>query len=377
MPFSAGARLGPYEIISTLGRGGMGEVYKARDSRLNRFVALKVLPDAAAFDPERRDRFEREARAIAALNHPYIVTIHSVETVEGVPLLTMELVEGRALSEMIPQGGLAVAEVLKIAIAVADAVAAAHQKGITHRDLKPGNVMVGEREHDGRIKVLDFGLAKLADASHDSPRARTTMPAAPATGEGRILGTAAYMSPEQAEGKPVDPRSDLFSLGVMLYEMATGQRPFTGDTSISIISSIVKDTPRPITELNPSLPRDLGRIVRRALAKDPERRYQSAKDLRNDLEELKASIDAGELMAPSGETASTGLHPSRAFARGRRLVVGRRCCRGPRDCCGAGCCGGHRRRRPLRDWRSRCRKTSARIRDEFLERRRSRPMGRP
>ena len=146
----------------------------------------------------------------------------------------------------------------------------------------------------------------------------TTMPAAPATGEGRILGTAAYMSPEQAEGKPVDSRSDLFSLGVMLYEMATGQRPFTGDTSISIISSIVKDTPRPITELNPSLPRDLGRIVRRALAKDPERRYQSAKDLRNDLEELKASIDSGELTAPPGETAVDRSHrPARAFARAR------------------------------------------------------------
>jgi eukaryotic-like serine/threonine-protein kinase len=295
----------------------MGEVYKAHDSRLNRFVALKVLPDAAALDPERRDRFEREARAIAALNHPYIVTIHSVETVEGVPLLTMELVEGRALSDVIPRGGLAVGEVLRIGIAVADAVAAAHQKGITHRDLKPGNVMIGEREHDGRIKVLDFGLAKLADVSRDGSAA-TTMPAAPATGEGRILGTAAYMSPEQAEGKPVDPRSDLFSLGVMLYEMATGQRPFTGDTSISIISSIVKDTPRPITELNPSLPRDLGRVVRRALAKDPERRYQNAKDLRNDLEELKASIDSGELMAPSGVNASTGVPPSPAFAGARR-----------------------------------------------------------
>ena len=312
MLFSAGARLGPYEILSTLGHGGMGEVYKARDSRLNRLVALKVLPDTAALDPERRDRFEREARAVAALNHPHIVTIHSVETVEGVPLLTMELVEGRALSEVIPKGGLALAELLKIAIAVSEAVAAAHQKGITHRDLKPGNVMVGEREHDGRIKVLDFGLAKLADASHD-PGA-TTMPAPAATGEGRILGTAAYMSPEQAEGKPVDARSDLFSLGAMLYEMATGQRPFTGDTSISIISSIVKDTPKPITELNPSLPRDLGRIVRRALAKDPERRYQSAKDLRNDLEELEASIDSGGLPAPAGETASK-VHPTGAPLR--------------------------------------------------------------
>ncbi len=164
MSFAAGARLGPYEIVSSLGAGGMGEVYKARDSRLNRLVALKVLPGTAALDPERRDRFEREARAVAALNHPHIVTIHSVETVEGVPLLAMELVEGHSLAELIPKGGLALADVLKISIAVADAIAAAHQKGIIHRDLKPGNVMVGEREHDGRIKVLDFGLAKLAGA---------------------------------------------------------------------------------------------------------------------------------------------------------------------------------------------------------------------
>jgi Tol biopolymer transport system component len=290
----------------------MGEVYKAWDSRLNRFVALKVRRDTAQLDPERRDRFEREARAVAALNHPSIVTIHSVETVEGVPLLTMELVEGRALSDMIPKGGLAVGEVLRIAIAVADAVAAAHQKGITHRDLKPGNVMIGEREHAGRIKVLDFGLAKLADVSRDSLGATTITN--PATAEGRIVGTAAYMSPEQAQGRPVDARSDLFSLGVMLYEMATGQRPFTGDTSVSIISSIVKDTPKPIAELNPSLPHDFGRIVRHALTKDPERRYQTAKDLRNELEELKGSIDSGELIAPLGAPAA-GSATTRAFVR--------------------------------------------------------------
>ena len=309
MSFTTGARVGPYEIVSPLGRGGMGEVYRARDTRLDRLVALKVLTDAAALDPERRDRFEREARAIAALNHPHIVTIHSIETVEGVSLLTMELVEGRALSDGIPVDGLPLGEVVRIGIAVADAVAAAHQRGITHRDLKPGNVIVGAGEHDGRIKVLDFGLAKLADASREYSCA-TTMTAAPVTGEGRILGTAAYMSPEQAEGKPADARSDLFCLGVMLYEMATGRRPFTGATSLLILSSVLKDTPRPITDINPSLPRDLARIVRRALAKDPERRYQSAKDLRIDLEELQSSIEAGELPASSSSRAS--------FARVRR-----------------------------------------------------------
>ena len=298
----------------------MGEVYKAHDSRLGRLVALKVLPGAAALDRERRDRFEREARAIAALNHPHIVTIHSVETVEGVPLLTMELVEGRALSDVIPKAGLPLVDVLTIAIAVADAVAAAHQKGITHRDLKPGNVMIGEREHDGRIKVLDFGLAKLAAASPEHSDAMT-IPAGLATGEGRILGSAAYMSPEQAEGKPVDVRSDLFSLGVMLYEMATGQRPFTGDTSISIISSIVKDTPKSITELNPSLPSDLGRIVRRALSKDPERRYQSAKDLRNDLEELKTPIGSAGLASPAFPRARAWLWIGVAAAAGLAMTA--------------------------------------------------------
>jgi serine/threonine protein kinase len=295
MSLAAGTRLGPYEILSALGAGGMGEVYRARDPRLNRLIAIKVLPSAAATDAERRERFEREAHAIAALNHPNIVTIYSVEQADGQLFLTMELVEGRSLAEMMPKSGLPLHRLLKIAIPVADAMVAAHQKGITHRDLKPANIMLGEGEHDGRVKVLDFGLAKLADAPVAAAGA-TALPTAPITGEGHILGTVAYMSPEQAEGKPIDARSDLFSVGVILYEMATGQRPFTGDTSISIISSIIKDTPKSVIELNAALPRELGRIVRRALAKDVERRYQTAKDLRNDLEELKASLDSGELL---------------------------------------------------------------------------------
>jgi serine/threonine protein kinase len=329
-----------YEIIAAIGEGGMGEVYQARDPRLNRFVALKLLPALAANDAERRERFEREAQAVAALNHPGIVTIYSVEQVDGQFFLTMELVEGRSLADAMPPTGWPLDRLLTIAIAVADAMAAAHQKGITHRDLKPANIMLGEGEHAGRVKVLDFGLAKALDkpggpGQPGGPGAFTAsvrpgLPGSPGlpdlsasptltspahmTGVGVILGTAAYMSPEQAEGKPIDARSDLFSLGVILYEMATGQRPFTGDTPISIISAIVKDTPKSVTELNPALPRDLGRIIRRALSKDLERRYQTAKDLRNDLEELKASLDSGELQTA---TPASGSLPVGAGGAGR------------------------------------------------------------
>ena len=297
MALAPGSRLGPYHIAAQIGAGGMGEVYRGRDPKLNRDVAIKILPDAAALDGERRDRFHREAQAIAALNHPNIVTVFSVEEADGLLFLTMELVEGRSLADLLPKTGLPLDRIVKIAIQVADAVAAAHQKGILHRDLKPANIMVGEGGHEGRVKVLDFGLAKLTDAGLDA--AVSVIPTEPVTGTGRILGTVAYMSPEQAEGRPVDTRSDVFSLGIILYEMATGRRPFTGDTSISIISSIVKDTPKSVTELNPGLPRDLGRIVRRALTKDVTRRYQTVADLRNDLEELKAALDSGELTTPT------------------------------------------------------------------------------
>ena len=290
----------------------MGEVYRARDPRLNRLIAIKLLPAAAAADAERRERFEREALALAALNHPGIVTIYSVEEADGQFFLTMELVEGRALADAVPRGGLPLDRVLRICSLVVEAIAAAHQKGIMHRDLKPANIMIGEGEQDGRVKVLDFGLVKLTGSASGTD-ADTAMPTALATGEGRILGTVAYMSPEQAEGKAVDARSDLFSLGVILYELATGQRPFTGDTSISIISAIVKDTPKPVTEVNPALPRDLGRIARRALAKDPERRYQTAKDLRNDLDDLRASLESGDFL-----TASPG---SSAIVHSRRARV--------------------------------------------------------
>ena len=302
--------LNHYRVLGPLGKGGMGEVYAAEDTKLHRRVALKVLPPLLAHDPERRQRFEREAQLVAALNHPNIVTIHSVEEDKGILFLTMELVEGKPLSESAPAGGLPLDALLRVAIAVSDAVAAAHQRGITHRDLKPANVMVTP---DGRVKVLDFGLAKLREAELAAAADEVTrLPTQDLTGEGRIIGTVAYMSPEQAEGKPIDPRSDIFSLGVVLHELATGEKPFKGDTTVSLISSILKDTPTPVTDIRPSLPPGLSRVIRRSLAKDPSRRYQTATDLRNDLEDLKQEVDSGIVTSVS----SARLRP----AAGRRAL---------------------------------------------------------
>ncbi len=296
MVLSAGATLGSYEIVSLLGTGGMGEVYRARDTRLGRDVAIKVLPAAFAADPDRLRRLEREARAAAALNHPNIVTVYSVEESGTVRFLVMELIEGRSLALAIPKGGLPLSDLLTIAIPIADAIAAAHAKGITHRDLKPANIMIGAGDHKDRVKVLDFGIARQDEASLPSGGAPTT-PAATLTLEGSVLGTVAYMSPEQAAGTRVDARSDLFSLGVILYEMATGQRPFRGNTNVTILSSILKDTAPAVTSLNPAMPSELGRIIRHCLVKDPALRYQTAADVRNELAELKQDLDSGALAA--------------------------------------------------------------------------------
>ena len=307
-----GTSIGHYHIVESLGKGGMGEVYAAEDTRLGRRVALKMLSRGLAMDADHRERFEREARAVAALNHPNIVTIYSVEEADGVPFLTLELVEGRTLDALIPAGGLPLDRILAYAIPLADAVGAAHQRGITHRDLKPGNVMIGD---DGRLKVLDFGLAKLKESNASLA---ASLPTQELTGEGRIVGTVAYMSPEQAEGKPVDSRSDVFSLGVVIFEMATSQRPFKGDTQVSLLSSIIKDTPSSLTDLKADLPRDLARIVRRCLSKDPEDRYQTAKDLRNDLRALKEDLSSGAVAA-----AVSGVHalPAAPGAAAKRRYV--------------------------------------------------------
>ncbi len=311
-----GSLVNHYRIVRKLGAGGMGEVYEAEDTRLNRRVALKVLPRQLAADPERRERFEREARAVAALNHPNIVTIHSVEESDAGPILAMELIDGQSLDALIPRGGMAVPTLLATGTAIASAVAAAQQRGITHRDLKPANVMV---TRSGQVKVLDFGLARLHDESlRAQGDAATRLATSGLTGEGRIVGTVAYMSPEQAEGRPVDSRSDIFSMGVLLHEMATGTRPFAGDTPVSIISSIIKDTPTSVTNLRVDLPAELARIIKRCLAKEPDRRYQSALDLRNDLEELASDLQSGASVASGVRPAARG--PSTAGRRGRLLV---------------------------------------------------------
>ncbi|MGV8039498.1 MAG: serine/threonine-protein kinase [Thermoanaerobaculaceae bacterium] len=277
-----GRTLGHYTVEARLGRGGMGEIYLARDTRLDRRVALKVLPETMAADPDRRARFEREARAVAALSHPNIVTIHSVEEAEGLHFLTMELVDGHTLGEVIPDRGFDLEGFLRVAIPLVDAVAAAHAQGIVHRDLKPDNVMVST---SGLVKVLDFGLAKQAAPEGVAPLA--VMQTVTRTGEGIIVGTVSYMSPEQAEGKPVDARSDVFALGIVLYEMASGHRPFPGDSAVSVLSSILKDTPPSLGDLRPELPRSLAALVHRCLDKDPARRFQSAAEVRAELERLR------------------------------------------------------------------------------------------
>ena len=291
-----------YKIESKLGEGGMGAVYAATDTKLGRKVALKVLPADMVANADRRARFEREAQAIAALNHPNIVTIYSFEEADGQYFMTMELIEGKTLTSLIPREGLTLQEFFNYSIPIADALAAAHEKGIFHRDLKPDNIMVTP---EGRLKILDFGLAKLRqDAKLDA--ADTILKTQTATAEGQILGTVAYMSPEQAEAKETDHRSDIFSLGIILYEMSTGAKPFSGDTPISTISAILREQPKPVSEINPGLPRHLSRIIRRCLAKDPRKRFQTALDVENELESFKEEVDSGMLTATPGEIVQTG-----------------------------------------------------------------------
>jgi TolB-like protein/Tfp pilus assembly protein PilF len=282
-----GTTLAHYRITGELGAGGMGEVWRAEDTKLGRDVALKVLSEEFADDAERLQRFEREARAVAALSHPHIVTIFSVEEADGVRFLTMELIEGRSLDKLIPDGGLDLAMFLELATPLAEAISAAHDKSVIHRDLKPSNVMV---DGENRVKVLDFGLAKVrgADGGSDSSELLTEA----LTGIGTLVGTVPYMSPEQIEGKIVDHRTDIFSLGALLYEMATGERPFSGESQPALMSSILKDVPQSVLEVRNDVPRHLGRIIGRCLEKDRRDRYQTARDVFNELKALRREFSS-------------------------------------------------------------------------------------
>jgi Tol biopolymer transport system component len=301
MSLSAGIRLGPYEILSALGAGGMGEVYRARDTKLGRDVAIKVLPDALAHDPERLARFEREAKTLAALNHPNIAHIHGFEDSTAVPALVMELVEGPTLADWIATGARPIDETLKVAAQIADALAAAHEKGIVHRDLKPANVKITP---DGVVKVLDFGLAKAA-GGESTPDLSQSPTLAGVTRDGIILGTAPYMSPEQAKGRPVDKRTDLWAFGAVLYELLTGRRAFTGEGVSDTLAHVLMTEPD-WTALPANTPASIRRLLRRCLEKDRKRRLADAADARLEIDDALAS--------PTVETAAPADMPSRRVA---------------------------------------------------------------
>ena len=300
-----------YQLGEKIGGGGMGEIYKARDTRLNRVVAIKVLTADMSADPERRRRFVQEAQAVSALNHPNIITIFDIVNDGETQYIVIEYVDGKTLFELIPKGGLAIPQVIRYAAQVAEALCAAHAAGIIHRDLKPANVMV---TGTGLVKVLDFGLAKLVDwPATEADGTTVTMLPTPLTVEGSILGTVNYMSPEQAEGKKLDVRSDIFSFGAVLYEMLTGQSAFRGDSVVSTLTAVLRDDVRPIKEAAPDVPAELDRIVTTCLKKNPLDRFQSMQEVQAALEQLRRQADSGTL------NGSVVILP---LPRGRRLPIG-------------------------------------------------------
>ncbi len=284
MPLPPGTRLGPYEIQSPLGAGGMGEVYRARDTRLDRTVAIKILPKELSADAARKQRFEREAKTVSCLNHPNICVLHDVGSQEGVDYLVMECVEGETLAKRLERGAMPLDQVLKYGEQIACALDAAHRSGVVHRDLKPGNIILAP----SGAKLLDFGLAKPA-AAISAATLTTVIPTSPVTQEGTIVGTFQYMSPEQIEGKEIDARSDIFSLGAVLYEMLTGQRAFPGKSQLSVASSILEKEPTPIASVKPLTPSSFERVIHRCLAKDPENRWQTARDVAIELKWIAES----------------------------------------------------------------------------------------
>ena len=286
----SGKTLGQYSVLERLGRGAAGDVYVARDNKLNRRVALKVLKPSMSGDEMLLLSFKREAQALAALSHPNVVTVYSVEEVDGLLFLTMELLDGKPLRNLLPSSGMRLDRFLDIAVPLADALGAAHDQGIVHRDIKPRNIMVTE---DGRVKVVDFGLAKLRTGEAKDGR----NPTETLFRKGEIRGTIPYMSPEQVVGKPCGPPSDVFSMGTTFYMMLAGRRPFDGKRPMDIISRIVRLDPEPLSALRPELPRRLHGIVRRCLAKDVEERYRSAREVHNELVDLRQELEGDETTA--------------------------------------------------------------------------------
>ncbi|HET9793974.1 MAG TPA: serine/threonine-protein kinase, partial [Thermoanaerobaculia bacterium] len=316
MTLAAGSRLGPYEILSPLGAGGMGEVYRARDSRLGREVAVKVLAAGTTESKERTLRFEREARAASALNHPNIVTIHDIGDEDGTVFIAMEYVDGATLRESLPGGPMPPKKILDIAVQVADGLAKAHAAGIVHRDLKPENVMITK---DGFVKVLDFGLAKLVDTGSEGEGLPTSAPTA--TREGMVMGTIGYMSPEQASGIAVDYRSDQFSFGAILYELATARRAFERKTAPETLTAIIREEPPSIEQFDPRFPAPLRWIIERCLEKEPEERYASTKDLARELARLRQRLPEA---TGSGETAASPAKRETEAARSFQRLSFRR-----------------------------------------------------
>ena len=302
-----GTRIDHYQIGRMLGSGGMGIVYEAEDTRLGRRVALKFLPQDVEQDPQSLERFQREARAASALNHPCICTVHAIEQHERQHYIVMELLEGETIASIIGKRSFSTEQILALATQMADALESAHAKGIVHRDIKPANIFIGPKD---QVKILDFGLAKM-DSSRRGDRppgasSLETVPAQDLTQPGTAMGTVAYMSPEQARGQLTDARTDLFSLGTVLYQMATGQAPFQGDTSAIIYDAILNRNPVPVTQVNASLPGELGRIIDKALEKDRNFRYQTATELKTDLLRLKRDLDSRRSVATDPGDSRSG-----------------------------------------------------------------------
>ena len=319
-----GRTVAQYQIIEKLGAGGMGEIYKAQDTRLNRFVAIKVLPTEKSVDPDRRKRFLLEAQAASALNHPSIITIHDVISESDAEFMVMELVTGKTLTDLIPKGGLRVPQALGYALQIADALTAAHNAGIVHRDLKPSNVMISD---SGFVKILDFGLAKLMEPgsiSGTKDLKDTDATSMGLTVDGAILGTVNYMSPEQAQGKKVDARSDIFSFGAVFYEMLTGRHAFEGESIVSTLTAILRDDVTPIMAIAPDVPPQIDTLIQRCVVKDPDDRCQTMHEVRDALAALKRESDSGVLyssmiMTPPVQPAKTG---SGSGKQTRTLLIG-------------------------------------------------------